>query len=168
MQNVKTRTGFTHESAYNESQEWYTPPKIFEALGIDFDIDVASPGKSVVPWIPTKNCFTFEDSGLLQSWSGRVWCNPPYGQDTAIWVEKFCQHNDGIMLVFARTDTTWFHRHASRAGMICFVKGRIKFIRADGFSGAGSGAASMLLACGCDCIDAVQQSRLGQCVSFIR
>lgn len=39
------RKGFTHESAYNESKEWYTPPEIFNALGIKFDVDPASPGK---------------------------------------------------------------------------------------------------------------------------
>ncbi len=46
--------GFTHESTYNESKEWYTPRYIFEDIGIEFDMDVASPGKDIVPWIPAK------------------------------------------------------------------------------------------------------------------
>ena len=30
--------------------EWYAPQEIFDAMGIVFDIDVASPGRNVVPW----------------------------------------------------------------------------------------------------------------------
>ncbi len=81
--------------------------------------------------------------------------------DVAAWVEKFCQHGNGVMLVFARTDVAWFHKHAKKADAICFVRGRIKFIRADGFSGAGSGAGSMLIACGAECATKVLTSGLG-------
>lgn len=163
--NTKTsKTGFTHESTYNESQEWYTPPEVFRSLGLRFDLDVASPGPDAVPWVPADKHLTFEDSALLQRWGGVVWCNPPYGNETAIWVEKFCQHRNGVMLVFARTDTAWFHKHARRADVICFVRGRIKFIRADGFQGGGSGAASMLIGFGERCVSAIRQSNLGLCV----
>lgn len=153
--------GFTHETTYNESVEWYTPPSIFDALGLRFDLDVASPGADAVPWVPADRHLTFEDSGLLQPWRGRVWCNPPYGNETAIWVEKFCQHGNGVMLVFARTDVGWFQKHARRADVICFVRGRVKFVRADGFSGGGSGAGSMLIAFGTECAKAVCESKLG-------
>lgn len=163
----KVANGFAHESAYNESQEWYTPPSIFDALGLRFDLDVASPGADVVPWIPADKHFTFEDSGLLQRWTGCVWCNPPYGTDTAIWVEKFCQHQNGVMLVFSRTDTAWFQKHARRADVLCFVKGRVKFRRHDGFCGAGSGAGSLLIAFGEQSVYAVQNSKLGVCMETV-
>lgn len=159
-------TGFTHESAYNESQEWYTPPRIFDALGLAFDMDVASPGARVVPWVPAARHLTFEDSGLLQKWEGRVWCNPPYGNDTHDWVQKFCHHGNGIMLVFARTDTAWFHKNARKVDLFCFVKGRIAFVSPTGKPSAGCGAASMLLACGKECADALQESGLGVCTSI--
>jgi hypothetical protein len=44
--------GFTHESTKNESKEWYTPPIIFERLGLKFDIDVCYPFDKEIPWIP--------------------------------------------------------------------------------------------------------------------
>jgi phage N-6-adenine-methyltransferase len=31
--------------------------------------------------------FTVDDDGLAQTWSGRVWCNPPYS-DCGAWVRK--------------------------------------------------------------------------------
>jgi len=33
------------------SDDYYTPAHIFEALGIEFDLDVASP-EGGIPWIP--------------------------------------------------------------------------------------------------------------------
>ena len=43
--------------------EWYTPPRIFTALGLRFDLDPASPidGGSHVPAVA---CYTKEDDGL--------------------------------------------------------------------------------------------------------
>ena len=42
-----------HEQSQGATDEWYTPPYVFAALGCVFDVDAASPGKDVVPWIPT-------------------------------------------------------------------------------------------------------------------
>jgi hypothetical protein len=33
-----------HENSIGESDEWYTPPEIFDALGLTFDLDPCSPG----------------------------------------------------------------------------------------------------------------------------
>ena len=155
--------GFSHESQHNETIEWYTPPGIFNRLRLEFTLDPASPGADKVPWIPAKKHFTIHDDGLKQSWENeRVWLNPPYNQQTAAWVEKFMQeYCTGIMLVFARTDTKWFHDFAINADALCFVKGRIKFYRGDGYQGQGSGAASLLLARGRDCVEALKNSDLG-------
>ena len=101
--------GFTHESQHNESKEWYTPKNIFDALKISYDMDVCSPGKEKVSWIPAKKHLTIKENGLEYNWEGTVWMNPPYGSDTPKWMKKFCDWDDGIALVFSRTDTNWFH-----------------------------------------------------------
>lgn len=44
-------SGFTHETA--GSPEWYTPPEIFAALGLTFDLDPCAPPyplASDTPW----------------------------------------------------------------------------------------------------------------------
>ncbi len=157
----KTR-GWTHESTHNESKEWYTPPKIFDALGLHFDLDPCSPGKDIVPWIPVTKHLTRADDGLGSPWDGRVWMNPPYGSDTPAWLRRFVHHGNGIALVFSRTDTRWFHQYATRADALCFVKGRIQFISATGEEGIGAaGAGSLLLACGEDNTLALERSGLG-------
>lgn len=140
--------GFTHESQKNESKEWYTPKYIFDALGLYFDLDVASPGKEKVSWIPAKTHLTKEDDGLEWVWAGRIWMNPPYGLDTSKWMKKFYKHPNGIALVFARTDTSWFHDYAIKCDGILFLKKRIKFIKPDGTNAGSPGCGSMLIAKG--------------------
>lgn len=163
--------GFTHESTYNESKEWYTPKAIFEALGCQFDLDPCSPGADIVRWIPAARHLTIADDGLNSRWFGNVFMNPPYGNDTPIWLSKLAEHGNGIALVFARTDTRWFHKYIPLADAICFIRGRIQFIPAsqalqyaDGLirpTGGGCGAASMLIAYGKHNVDALIKSNLG-------
>jgi len=153
--------GFTHESTFNESKEWYTPPAIFNALGLRFDMDVASPGAAAVPWIPATRHLTVVENGLITPWEGRIWLNPPYGSDTPVWMSRFAAYDNGIMLVFARTDTAWFHEHAARCRALCFIRGRVSFIRADGKTGGGAGAGSLLIAQGQECADALRRCGLG-------
>jgi hypothetical protein len=71
----------------NTTFEWYTPRYIFDAMGCDFDLDPASPGRDV-PWVPARRHYT--KGGLEREWSGFVWLSPPYGRDVLPgWIEKF-------------------------------------------------------------------------------
>jgi len=162
--------GFTHESTYNESKEWYTPREIFKALNIDFDLDPCSPGHDIVRWIPVQFHHTILDDGLSTEWFGNVFMNPPYGMDTPKWMKKLSRHGNGIALVFARPDTKWFHDYIPLADAICFIKGRIGFVPAekaefyaDGIwkPKGGCGAASMLVAYGENNAEALFRSGLG-------
>ncbi len=155
--------GFTHESSHNESQEWYTPPEIFKALNCSFDLDPCSPADRILEWIPTKKRLTIHDNGLSVIWKGFVWMNPPYGQDTPLWMEKLSKHGEGIALVFARTDTSWFQKWAKNASCICFVSKRIKFVRADGRPASTPGAGSMLIGYGEKAREVLLRSNLGLC-----
>lgn len=152
--------GFTHESAHNESKEWYTPESIFNALGLTFDMDVASPGKDLVPWIPATRHVTKEENGLTTEWEGRVWLNPPYGHDTPVWAKKFSTYPNGIMFIFSRTDTKWFHDYVIRCDALCFVKGRVRFLKEGNKKGPAT-AGSLLVANGESCVDALYKSNLG-------
>jgi hypothetical protein len=160
------RAGFTHESPHNESRQWYTPRWVFDALRLRFDLDAASPGAAVVPWIPADRHLTMAEDGLTAAWHGRVWLNPPYGADTPEWLARFVDHRGGgTMLTFARTDTAWFHDLAVRCDAMLLLRGRIQFLRPGeqaGCAAAGRAAAgSMLLARGQQCVQALARSGLG-------
>jgi len=89
-----------------------------------------------------------------------VWCNPPYGKDTGLWLEKLIQHGNGIALVFARTDTRWFHDYATKADILCFVKGRLAFYKGNVQAKQGS-TGSLLIGCGNKAIEVINQAQLG-------
>jgi len=99
------------------------------------------------PWVPAKKHYYEAIDGLSLPWDGCVWCNPPYGAATSKWLKRMHEHRNGVSLVFARTDTAWFHDYAAKADAILFVQKRIKFV--DGLcatAGSGAGAGSMLIA----------------------
>ena len=111
--------------------EWPTPPHVIaaavETLGaIDLDPCASTAGR-----VPATTCYTMEDDGLAQSWSGSVYMNPPYGRVIGVWVERLlCEFNAGnvtafVALVPARTDTAWFQYLNDCA--ICLVRGRLTF-----------------------------------------
>lgn len=143
------------------TNEWYTPPGIFTALGLDFDLDPCAPAGGL-PWIPAQRFYSLAEDGLAQPWTGRIWMNPPYGPATDIWLERFVEHGHGVALVFARTETEWFHRHALHVDAWCLIRGRLTFVHRDGLAAPfNSGAPSMLMALGEECVEALQRSGLG-------
>lgn len=155
-------SGFTHERPLDRStDDWYTPPELFTPLAIEFDLDAAAPPDGV-PWIPAARHFSKADDGLTQRWTGRVWLNPPYGRATGQWLARLAERGDGLALVFARTDTRWFHEHVPRSTAVCYLAGRLRFVRPDGSRGDGAGAPSMLIAYGLPCAIAVAEAGLGQ------
>jgi hypothetical protein len=153
--------GFRHERSGGESVEWYTPPEVFQALAISFDLDPASPTGGV-PWVPAERFLSQADDGLMQPWAVRVWLNPPYGRGIDRWLERLARHGDGLALVFARTDTHWYQEIARQATALCFVAGRLSFVRPDGSRAGNAVAPSVLLAFGLPCALALSESRLGQ------
>jgi hypothetical protein len=124
--------------------EWLTPPYILKALG-DFDLDPCSPINR--PWDVAKNHYTYLDNGLMMPWEGRVFCNPPYGKETGKLMHKCAWHKNVTALIFARTDTSYWHDYIFKyAKSVLFMKGRTNFYHIDGTEGGRAGAPSALVA----------------------
>jgi hypothetical protein len=137
-----------HEQCVGATDEWYTPPHVFEALGCSFDVDVASPGRDVTPWIPAITFITADS--LLRPWYGFIWMNPPFGGRNGLvpWLDKFFDYGNGIALVPDRTSAPWWQDAARRADRILFVAPKLKFIGADGNPGASPAQGTTLMAAG--------------------
>lgn len=146
-----------HHSAVMGKDEWLTPPEIIRALG-RFDLDPCSPVNR--PWATADRHYTVVENGLTKPWYGRVWCNPPYGRETAAWLRRLADHGDGIALIFARTETAMFVTHAwGRASAMLFISGRLHFHHVDGSRAtANSGAPSVLIAYGQKNVKALAES----------
>jgi len=137
-----------HEQCVGATDEWYTPPYVFEALGCRFDLDVAHPGLPRAAWVPADDLLT--TGALERPWEGFVWMNPPFGARNGIvpWLEKFVMHHDGIALTPDRTSAPWWQEYAEKMDLILFVSPKIKFIDADGAAGPSPAQGTTLMALG--------------------
>jgi phage N-6-adenine-methyltransferase len=156
----------------SKSNEWGTPEWLVKLVEDQFGemvLDVAASEHNSKGLVH----FNAEDDAIAthHSWNdlhkkkrgkhviGNVWCNPPYGRGIGKWMERcvyesfeptFYVGNNTTSktvfgLVFARTDTRWFHDWVVPwASMVYFIKGRLKFEHADGRTGPAP-APSMLV-----------------------
>ena len=147
-----------HEQSVGATSEWYTPRYIFDALACKFDMDVASPGRAVTPWIPARKFIT--ERSLSRQWEGFVWMNPPFGGRNAIrpWLVKFREHRNGIALTPDRTSAPWWQDYARHMDAILFVSPKIKFISATGLPGKSPAQGTCLMALGEHAILALRQA----------
>lgn len=136
----------SHWERKGGSDEWYTPPFIFEALSCFFDLDVASPrdGKTHVP----RAAWHWSRS-LEKPWSGFVWMNPPFGGRNGLkpWLDKFFEHGNGIALTPDRTSAPWFQEAWDKADSVVFTP-KIRFLRPDGSEGVSPSNGTALWAAG--------------------
>lgn len=137
----------SHWESAGKSDEWFTPPHVFDALGVDFDLDVATPAGGV-PHVPARQWYCRDSLSL--PWFGFVWMNPPFGARNGLvpWLDKFFAHGNGVALVPDRTSAPWFQDAARRANGIIFVRGKIRFLRPDGSEGVSPSTGTALLSAG--------------------
>ena len=114
----------------SKTEIWATPQDFFDKLNEEFHFDLdpcALPENA-----KCAKYFTPQDDGLKQDWQGyRVFCNPPYGRKIGAWVKKcYDEAQKGtmvVMLIPARTDTSYFHDYIYHKAEIRFIRGRLKF-----------------------------------------
>lgn len=158
--------GFGHEPSpgTQATDSWLTPPEFIQALG-PFDMGVCCPPD--MPWRTAPVMLTEKEDGLKTPWRGVVWCNPPYGRSTGTWLDKLADHDNGIALTFARTETQAFFKAVwPRCSALLFVKSRISFYRPDGTRAGNGGAPSVLIGYGSRAVNALaaQHGKLGHCL----
>ena len=136
--NDETRKSRLTSGVFSSTTDlWATPQDFFNELNEEFEFTLdpcATPDNA-----KCAKFFTKEQDGLKQNWTGeRVFCNPPYGRAIGAWVKK-C-HDEAqkgtlvVMLIPARTDTSYFHDYIYHKAEIRFIRGRLKF------GGASQGA----------------------------
>ncbi len=107
--------------------KYTTPYEFVERLPeYPFDLDpCAEPGNE-----KASRYYTEKEDGLLQPWSGKVFCNPPYSNPSA-WIRKAIAEKDRceviVMLLKSDTGTKWFHDLLLPNAKVTFLKDRIRF-----------------------------------------
>lgn len=154
--NAKRADGFGHEIPFEgKTNDWITPKWIIDAFDFleetgkrYFDLDPCA--SLTQPWGCASIQYTEKDNGLLKSWAGNVWLNPPYGPHTFQWVKRLTEHRNGVALIFARVETQLWQKYIfPTADGYLFPSRRIAFARPDGtIPKSSSGAPSALIAWG--------------------
>jgi len=136
----------SHWEAPGQSDEWWTPKFVFDALECTFDLDVAAPPQGPLH-VPAR-AWISSDS-LACQWGGFVWMNPPFGGRNSLgaWLDRFFDHGNGIALTPDRTSAPWFHAAWRRADMVLLTR-KIRFLRPDGSEGRSPSTGSALWAIG--------------------
>lgn len=145
-----------------ESNEWYTPRYIFDALGVTFDLDVACPSEGP-RYVPASHFFC--ENALDREWFGLVWMNPPFGHQSTkrAWLRKFFAHGNGIALLPDRTSAPWWQEFAPLADAVLFVSPKVNFERPDGTLGRQPGTGTTLFARGITATNAlIAADQLGE------
>lgn len=137
----------SHEKA-GKSNEWYTPKYVFDALDVEFNMDVASPVDRRFCSVPAKEFIV--EGGFDPVWNGFIWMNPPFGnQKTKFeWIQKFIDHGNGVALMPDRTSAPWWQYFNRHSDLKLFVDGKIKFINEFGELGESPSNGTTLFAIG--------------------
>jgi hypothetical protein len=148
-----------HEQAVGATDEWYTPPRVFDAMGTQFDLDVAAPAGGCA-WIPARTFYSKGSDGLVNPWFGFVWMNAPFGGRNGLvpWLQKFFDHGDGIALTPDRTSAPWWQAFAPRAEAVLFIAPKLKFIGPDGRPGTSPAQGTTLMAAGARGVQALRRA----------
>lgn len=119
----------------SEKQDWGTPPHVFQYFDekYKFQLDAAAREDNAL-------CERFigpKTDALSVPWKAQtVWLNPPYGRGVGKWLEKaYREAKAGRtvgVLIFARTDTQWWHDYVMKASTVFLIKGRLKFVDGEG------------------------------------
>jgi phage N-6-adenine-methyltransferase len=115
----------------SQSVEWSTPLDLFAELNAryaPFTLDAAATPENA----KCDAYYTLVEDGLAQTWTGKVWLNPPYGRNRiGRWMRKAWESSQTtaelvVCLVPARTGPDWWHEWAMR-GEVEFLRGRQRF-----------------------------------------
>ena len=118
----------------NTSDDFLTPPGLVEAMGM-FDLDPCASQRQERPLARRQYRFP-EDNGLLLPWSGSVFVNPPFSELQS-WVNRFVLHGDGVILIPARVEVSWFWKLWLNCEAFFFTKGPVKYPCPEGKSPPG-------------------------------
>ena len=135
----------------SKKMDYCTPQAFFDALNREFrfTLDAAATAKSA----KCPAYYTPETDGLSSPWNlaggGAVFCNPPYGRKIGQWVRKAYEEakrgTTVVLLIPARTDTTYFHDYIYGKAEIRFIRGRLRFTDEEGNAYAPAPFPSMVV-----------------------
>jgi len=159
---VKPKAGFACDHTVGE-ETWLTPRWLVDALELPNVADVDPCAPPVRHWKTARRHFNKEQDGFNRLWNQQhfYWVNPPYGAECAAWMAKLADHGNGLLLIFARTDTKAFQDFVfahPNTSAVFFFRGRLRFANGAGEEVGTAGAPSALIAYGKGAVRVIQRA----------
>ena len=136
--------GLTQTPAFHshKSIEWYTPPKVYQALDREFHF--------ILDPFPVSYGSPPAVDGLTIPWGQRNFVNPPYslvGKALAKGYSESLLGNLSVFLIFVRSDTkAWRNYILDRPNVeVRFITGRLKFVSSTGVKGAAPAPSAVVV-----------------------
>lgn len=129
-----------------------TPEYLIDALA-PFDLDPCAGENTKIGttnWWIGRN-----ENGLLNTWEGFVYCNPPFSQKE-LWIKKMIEHKNGILILPERGSAPWFGGLAETCGAYFVMGKKINFLGGSSSNNLGS----VLFPFGEQAINRIKQSEL--------
>jgi hypothetical protein len=137
---------FTNTDPQNHQSEntWFTPKHFIDLLG-PFDLDPCT--VSYRPFDTAINHIEYDKGqcGIETEWKGKVWLNPPYGKEISPFINKFIEHKDGVMLIFARMGNIDVQKLIQAGAYLYMLRKRVCFYNKNGIKVTNAGTDSMLV-----------------------
>jgi len=114
-----------------QTGDWTTPQEFFNELNREFNFTL-----DPCATLENHKCetyFTLEHNGLEKDWGGHtVFMNPPYGKETAKWVEKAYEESKKgstvVCIIASTTEASYWHDFIiPYATQIRFIRGKLEF-----------------------------------------
>lgn len=132
-----------HVQAVKQDDLWETPPELFDEfcqkhnLYLELDVCATKQSRKCRNYFgPDYPNYDPRHDAFLNLWDKDFFCNPPYSNKEdwiAYGIEQAMAHGvTGVFLIYAKTDTQWWHDLVveNRDIMkVYFQKGRIPFLK---------------------------------------
>lgn len=123
---------------------WLSPEMVLEPVRVFFDGEIPlDPATEASNPTKAKKFYTEVDNGLTKSWDEPTYVNPPYGTVIKDWCHKIheeaVKRPDRPILALlpcgsGRPGTKYWQNHifCKELKAVCYIKGRLKFLRPNG------------------------------------
>ena len=122
----------THQIHVEKNDSWETPQELFEQACVKYNVNPTLDVCATAQNAKFPKYYTINHNALSQEWNESFFMNPPYSEIDTWMAKAYEQHKkynvDGIILVFAKTGTQWWHRYVEGKADVHFIQGRIRFL----------------------------------------
>ena len=121
-----------HLSRISENDLWETPRQMLRDACEKYNVHPVLDVAASLDNRKYRQHFSTRIDALTVQWRHDFFMNPPYSRVAEFMRKAYRSHVDynvtGLILVFAKTDTHWWHDYVEDKAEVHFIEGRVQFL----------------------------------------